>query len=217
MTRSRAREAEEAGFTLVELVVTVALFTMFMSLFIGVVISLYRGSTWVQSTSESSSGVLVTFQSLDRQIRYADSVNFPGVGASGARYIEFRTPATSLATVDQCTQWRLTSDGRLQSRKWNIGSLSSVSSWSTKMRNVIQHADPQYPFSLIKAQTSASAKQQLVLTIEGGSEAEESGSRTSTTFVARNSSIASPSNIDTIVPGVSNTPVCTIPGWEMRP
>ena len=213
----RLRRGRDAGFTIIELVVTIALFSIFMSLFIGVVVSLYRSSTWVESTSRSSSGVLVAFQNLDRQVRYADSVNFPGEGASGARYIEFRTPATSLATADVCTQWRLHPDGRLQFRQWNKGDAASVSPWVTKMNIVIQESDPNYPFRLVPARTDGSAKQQVVLTIEAGSESEDSGTRTSTTFVARNSSIASPSNVDSVTAGVSDTKVCTITGWEMRP
>lgn len=211
-----------SGFTIIELVVTIALFTLFMSLFLGVVISLTRGSTWVKSTSESSSGILITFQNFDREIRYADAINYPGTGASGAEYVEFRIPAASTATPASCVQWRFDpADGRFQSRKWNAGSVSSVSPWATKMSNVIDEPDvpgePDYPFNLIPASTDGSAKQQLELTISAGSEAEDSGSRSSTSFVARNSSIASPSNVDNNTDGVSDVHVCTIPGWEMRP
>jgi len=107
--------------------------------------------------------------------------------------------------------------GRLQFRQWNKGDAASVSPWVTKMNIVIQESDPNYPFRLVPARTDGSAKQQVVLTIEAGSESEDSGTRTSTTFVARNSSIASPSNVDSVTAGVSDTKVCTITGWEMRP
>ena len=77
------------------------------------------------------------------------------------------------------------------------------------MRNDLSGADPDEPFTLVFA-TGAHLRQELVVSLDAGRTAtSEPGADIGTTFVARNSSGTSPSNIDANDDGVSDSPVCT--------
>jgi len=204
----RGRRAGDSGFSLIELIVAMGIFTIFIAVFLTAVVSLTRATTQARVTAESASGALVVFQNIDRQVRYADSINYPGPGvATGGRYIEFRTPASSMATgLTTCTQWRyLPSKKRIEFRRWVDTAGSVASQWSTKLTNVIEKPDAGYPFALLPA--TSTAKQQLVLSLDAGTAGTSGATSISTTFVARNSSDGSPSNA-VAGNGQSATPVC---------
>lgn len=214
--RLRIRGDKESGFTLIELIVAMGIFTIFIALFLAAVVSLARGTVKAQLTTETASGISVVFQNIDRQVRYADSINYPGTGPSGAVYIEFRTPASSTKeNITRCTQWRfLVSENRLESRQWSDVPGAVRPAWQTKLTNVIAVGGDTYPFEMVPATLTGTSKQQLVLTLNAGNPngVDKAGSAVTTRFVARNSSLSSPSNSDSLVDGTSNTPVCTVPG-----
>ena len=197
--KPRKQRDGEGGFTLIELVVAMGLFTIFVALFLTAVVALIRGSGQAQVTAETSSQALLVFQSIDRQVRYADAINAPGNGTSGARYIEYRIPGESAPSgVDTCHQWRFVpSSGRIQTRQWSDVTGHTPGAWSTKLTtaNAPVPANPNYPFALIPATPSGSAKQQFALTINAGSPTYKAKADVTSVFVARNSSISSPSNV----------------------
>jgi prepilin-type N-terminal cleavage/methylation domain-containing protein len=210
VTSRRARRDE--GFTMIELMVALLIFSIFLTVVMASIISLTKASTKVQVTSQSSSAELSVFQRIDREIRYADSINYPGVGApSGDMYIEFRTPATSTASgATLCTQWRYDLATRtVQNRFWNDGS-TPTANWQTDLTNVPNDGGANYPFQLLPATnaTTGSTMQELKLTLDTGNVVVK-GAAITTTFVARNSSTSSPSNTDNTVPGKSDYPICT--------
>jgi hypothetical protein len=194
--------------------VAMFVFLVFLTIILTSVIAITGASTRAQVVSRTASGVLVVFQNIDRQIRYADSVNFPGAGATtGSRYVEFRVPASSASSgVATCTQWRYWPATRsIQTRQWTEGSAPSAN-WATKMSNVLDPGGANYPFKLTPATIGGSATQQLQFTISSGTVSITTGASMSSTFVARNSSVTSPSNSSSVVAGVSDTPVCTSSG-----
>ncbi|MCU1543335.1 MAG: hypothetical protein JWM50_1200 [Microbacteriaceae bacterium] len=221
MTERRAlsgkpRVVSTDGFSLIELVVAMGIFTIFIVLFLSAVIGLSRGTTQVKLTSESASSALIVFQNIDRQVRYADAINYPGNGPGG-RYIEFRTPASSAPTgITTCTQWRyVAADGIIESREWQDTPSSVKTPWATKITTTIATAGANYPFGMVPAVANGGAtKQQLVLTIDAGSAGLKAGASISTKFVARNSSTGSPSNVDDNGDGASDTPVCAPAGYR---
>jgi prepilin-type N-terminal cleavage/methylation domain-containing protein len=215
-SRPRRRATTDEGFSLVELIVAMGIFSVFIVLFLSAVIGLSRGTSQVKLTAESASSALIVFQNFDRQVRYADAVNFPGNGTGGARYIEFRTPAASSPTgITLCTQWRfVAADGLLESRQWDDVPGAVKSPWAAKITTAIATAGPDYPFEMVPATANGTTKQQLVLTIDAGDTALQAGASIATTFVARNSSTGSPSNIDVNGDKVSDTPVCAPSGYR---
>lgn len=212
--RLEAARKDERGYTLIELIVSMGIFSVFIVMFLSAVTGLMREATETQVRSESTSGALIVFQEMDRQIRYADAINYPGTGASGARYIEFRTPASSSLSGDtMCTQWRFTpSKNLIESREWKdvVGNVPTP--WETKLTAAISDTDPNYPFSLTPARLDGSAMQQLKLVLDAGTDGVDGSTEVSTSFVARNSSILSQSNADSNNDLISDTPVCLTTG-----
>lgn len=214
MARTISPKADESGFTLIELLVSMVIFAVFLAILVGSIVGITRASSRTQLLAQTSSSILAAFQTLDRQIRYANAINFPGTGTSGARYIEFRTGADSSSTgTVMCTQYRYVVTGRtLQSRQWQDVLGSTPTAWATKITSVIDLGGSNYPFTMIPASIGGSTMQQLVLTVSSGTDIVTPGAAIATTFVARNSSITSPSNSSSVTANVSDTPVCLATG-----
>jgi prepilin-type N-terminal cleavage/methylation domain-containing protein len=211
--RSARRVAsDETGFTLVELMIAMFIFGVFVTVLIASITGISRAAARAQVVARTSSSVLAVFQDIDHQVRYADSVNFPGSGVSGARYVEYRIPASSSSTgVTTCGQWRYTpSTGKLDFRSWQDIASPVPTAWVTKLTGVKGSVTSTYPFQLIPASLSGAANQQFVLTLDAGSAAFTQGAAISSRFLARNSSTLSQSNAQSVTAGVSDTPVCPI-------
>ncbi|MEP6481573.1 MAG: type II secretion system protein [Rhodoglobus sp.] len=212
--RQRLR-SDQSGFTLVEMIAAMLVFAIFAAILLTSTIGITRAVSKSELFVRSSSAELAVFQSFDRQIRYAESINFPGTGNDGNRYIEFRTGADSTAdgTV-LCTQWRFVPALKvIQSRYWTDVVGSTKSPWITKISTVVDLGGSTYPFKLVPAtNVTDHATQRLVLSISSGTDLVTPGAAISTTFIARNSSNQSPSNLSTHVVGASDTPVCLTTG-----
>jgi prepilin-type N-terminal cleavage/methylation domain-containing protein len=183
------RDDADAGVTMVELLVTIFVFAIFLSIVTSSLIGITRASTQAQTISRSSTGVLDVFQKFDRAVRYADVINAPGATSSG-RYVEFRIPAATTGGAATCVQWRFVpSSQTLQTRQWADGSASPSIPFVTKLKSVFDKSG-NYPFALVPAGSAGSSMQQLTLTVVAGNAATKTA-EISTTFVARNSTVAS--------------------------
>lgn len=209
LRRARSLNSDQQGFTLVELLVSMLVFAIFLTILISSIVGITRASTRVSVIAQTSNGILSVFQSMDRQIRYADSINFPATVANGNVYVEFRTPASSAPNgVTTCTQYRyVPSTLSLQLRQWPDVAGTPAPAWINGLTNVANDGGSTYPFKMIPASSGGSLMQQLTLSIDGGA-APLKGAAIATTFVARNSSVASPSNAQSLLAGTSDTPVC---------
>ncbi len=202
--------------TLVELLVSMAIFTVLITVIMGGVVMMSRSAVRADATVTASDGLRTVFQRLDRQVRYAEAVNFPGVGAGGRQYVEFRVGATVSATGKAtCTQWRWDpTAGTLDRRSWEDRAGGVVRGFATVVRDaqppVPGDVDP-YPFQLLKA-TNDNPRQRLVVRLRAGDPQFSRVVEQQTVFVARNSSTNSLTNSDTVTPGVSDIPVCMAGG-----
>lgn len=182
------RRDAQAGVTLVELMVTMFVFTIFLGIVLSSLIGLTKASTQAQTVARSSTGVLDIFQKFDRAIRYADVINPPGDTING-RYVEFRVPAAAAGSPATCTQWRYVPlKNIIQSRQWKDGAASPSIPFNTKLSYVFDDG-ADYPFILTPA-GGGSDMQQLTLTVDAGNAAQK-GALISTKFVARNSTVKS--------------------------
>jgi prepilin-type N-terminal cleavage/methylation domain-containing protein len=213
MVESRIESRGDRGYTLIELTISMFVFSILAAVVLTALIGLSRATSDAQARSISASGIVSVTQGLDRQVRYADSINYPGTGTLGRKYIEFRTPAASSATgFTQCTQWRFwPAEGRIETRTWRDGT-TPPTAWATRMTEVIDRNVATYPFEMIPANPSGSLAQRLRITIEAGS--ARTGSESSLAFVARNSSVQSPSNVDANLDGSSDSPICNPTGYR---
>ena len=199
----------EIGLTLVELMVSMLVFSIFIAILLSSILGVTKAATQAQVIARAASGTLSVFQNFDREIRYADAINYPGAGGSGARYVEFRIPAVSSDANAICRQWRFDPNtGFLQSRQWFDVTPFSNPTWVTRLSVVFDDGGSNYPFAVSPAQRSGSAMQQLTLTLDAGN-ATQRGAAIASNFVARNSSIASVSNDNVIYAGASGARVCT--------
>jgi prepilin-type N-terminal cleavage/methylation domain-containing protein len=207
----RATRELDRGFTMVELMIALAVFSIFLVVVMTSVVSITKASTTAQVTARSSSAELATFARMDHEIRYADSINFPGTGSpSGDMYIEFDTPATATTSkIALCTQWRFDPTARVvQVRQWNNQTgITPPTTWDTLLTNVANDGGASYPFQMLPATRNGAKNEQLVLTLDTGNTSVKGAAITSN-FVARNSSIQSQSNTDDTAAGTSDSPIC---------
>lgn len=209
----RRRTGDDAGMSLVELIVSMGIFTIVISIFMAGVAGMARSTARAQAVGDAGDAVRNVFQRMDREFRYAAAINRPGQGGVGTYYVESLTTAVPVGLNPLCTQWRyVTATRTLEMRSWRTGA-ASAGSWrimADDVRNDL--TDPaRRPFAFTPAGPVYQRQQLRVLLDVGPGPAgpnERVGAELDSTFVARNSSTSSQSNRDDDANGQSDTPVC---------
>ncbi|WP_084126580.1 prepilin-type N-terminal cleavage/methylation domain-containing protein [Demequina sp. NBRC 110054] len=146
MPRTWKRRPDDAGLTLTELLISMAIFGVLMAIVFTALISVTYMSKdtlgQVRAIEEARLGV----SQIDRQIRSgnvildpaSESVATSGVGAFFSMRINTQEDGD-----DMCVQWRvIDSDGDgfgdLQFRKWEPGNTGSVTDWGVVARNLVE-------------------------------------------------------------------------------
>ena len=204
----RARFGDpEAGTTLMELIVGMALMSIFMSIFLTSVLLMTKTANKVEATSITASQTNQAFLRLDKTVRYASAISTPGVAsASGDWYVELDSPATTVGGYDTCTQLRIDS-GRLQQRTWTIANGAAISTTAPTWTSIASFltngsasaTSADVPFAAPTASTSASTtfqQLQVVLVATSGNSSSATN-RTQMTFTALNSDVSLASNATT--------------------
>jgi prepilin-type N-terminal cleavage/methylation domain-containing protein len=196
-SRPRTPLRDDGGFSLVELVAAMAIFT------IVIVISLaaLRGmvTTTVRTTQVADARVEADrlYNRLDKIVPYASAVN-PAGQAGGDWWVEFRTDVAAGGLAARCWQLRLDdSDAVARLRSWPPGDPASVSAWTTVATGAVVR-DGVPPFTMAPADESV-ARQRLTLALDVAL-AGAPPYPLDTTFTARNTSGATSTN--------DGTPVC---------
>src|SRR5947207_136578 len=103
--RFRGRSALDSGATLMELIVSLGIFTVVLGVVAAVVLQMTSALSKAQATTDTSNEVRRVFDLMDHQVRYADAINSPTqVGSNW--YVEFRTSADGDGDgYPTCTQW----------------------------------------------------------------------------------------------------------------
>ncbi len=141
-------DRNDGGMTLIELLVAMGLFTILIGVFMSGVAAMTSVTVRIQAAADSSDEVRRAYQRLDKQLRYADAVNRPGVVA-GKQYIEFRSPAPDAASSPVCTQYRLNgSADTLEYRTWDDAAGATATSWAVVASNVMNNpaTEPAFTF-----------------------------------------------------------------------
>lgn len=100
----RARR-DEAGYTLIELIVTSGLVCVVMAVFTTAILQIFRTSDQVESTATARSQLQLAFQRFDRELRYASWIAVPSTRLSSGWYVEFAS-----SDGKECLQLRLATD-----------------------------------------------------------------------------------------------------------
>jgi prepilin-type N-terminal cleavage/methylation domain-containing protein len=123
LTRRRNRRSrDERGFSLIELLVSMAIFAVLLSVMMSVIIAMTKSSNKTQSVADAAAQGLRATQALDKELRYADWVNpTPTSPATSVSTTSISFEGLTNAGVVQCYQWHLTG-GVLQQRSWTSAS-----------------------------------------------------------------------------------------------
>ena len=110
VTRNRA--ADEAGLTIMELVMAMVLMGIFGSIFAAGVVQMYKAANGAEATQSMQSRLNTVFERLDAEIRYSAAISTPSTTS---------TPTVGYLNIDgaerRCTQLRV-ADGKLLRRSW---------------------------------------------------------------------------------------------------
>jgi prepilin-type N-terminal cleavage/methylation domain-containing protein len=165
------RPAGEAGFTLMEVTVTLSLMSIVTALFSTAIVQLFSATNNNEALAVATAQLHNAFVRLDRDIRYASGISKPGsAGAGGNEYVEYAITNTG-TTV--CTQLRLVvSTGLLQTRsKTGAG---PASAWST----LASYLTSASSFTRVPASTSTKPFQQLDVALRAQVGSSSTGSAT---------------------------------------
>ncbi|WP_084103665.1 type II secretion system protein J [Demequina sp. NBRC 110056] len=198
-----AREGADDGFTVIELMVSMIIFTIVMIVIMAAVSSMTATAVRTQAVSDNTTQFRTVFQRLDKEVRYASDINVPA-RVNGNWYVEYLIPANTASGDAECVQWRVRgTTAELQRRSWDPEAPSSVSGWitvATQLRNDLTDSSDQ-PFTMLRAgQARADApnyvNQRLAVYLDAGigESRDASGGQLDVTLVARNSSTSSVTN-----------------------
>ena len=180
---------------MIEIVTTLAIMSIAMSIFTTGILQIYRFVNKTESMSITQSQINLAVLRLDKELRYAAGISTPGLlGADW--YVEYLTTNTGTAT---CTGLRLTvttTQPQLQLRTWPQGTYPSPApGWATMASEV----NSTQPFTVIAPdQDVAYQRLRLTLTASAGTAPTATATQTDVTFTALDTSL-----------GTSNTTVCS--------
>jgi prepilin-type N-terminal cleavage/methylation domain-containing protein len=182
---ARAAVPRDAGMTLAEVLVAMAVTSVVMVVATAGIVQMYRTSDRADVLSTEMTQLQTAFQLLDRSVRYATAISQPNPAAStsGDWYVEW-TSIAGATTV--CTQLRLDpSSGLLQRRSEPAG--GQPGGWTTVASLLIG----TQPFTLQPASTSGYPHQRLTVdvTVRPTANSSELARRSIFSFTALNTSL----------------------------
>jgi Tfp pilus assembly protein PilW len=110
--------ADDAGYSLMDLLVAMSVMSILMVVVIGAVAEIYSNVTRTEGTSFAREEIGNSFRRLDKELRYATWISTPGkVGPSW--YLEYGVPSTG-SVADYCRQLKFdVGNGVLTLAKWD--------------------------------------------------------------------------------------------------
>jgi Tfp pilus assembly protein PilW len=138
MTDAPAPEAsDDAGFTLVDVLVSMLIMSIVMVIFTTGIIQLHRLANSTEARSDAQSQISVALLRLDKEVRYAAGIGLPHT-VNGNPYVEY---LITRAGGDQCVQLRV-AGGILSRRTWIPGAVPLAPAPWTALASNITTAQP---------------------------------------------------------------------------
>lgn len=197
------RGGTDDGVTTIELVVSMTIMAVMMTVFTTGVLQMYRAANKTESLSTAQSQLNTVFLRLDKLVRYASGLTVVDE-RDGGHYVGLLavtaapSPSTTARTRERCYALRL-KDGQMRITEWNDGVLQTSAPLWTPIAGDVHPPAGGRPFTVTPASASNPFMQlrlHLVATVGSGTQ----GTRTDTKvgFTALNTSLTTPA-----------TPVCT--------
>jgi len=191
----------QGGFTLVELMVTMGVLSIFMAMMAGIFETMNMTTSKTVSIGQTSSQLYDAFLRVDKEMRYAAAINQPGQSGTDW-YVEFQSTYTG---VPVCTQLRVdTASQQFQQRTWTeTGSPITASAWTPLATSIVNNPTTQVPFAFTPTSGSLIHQRLTIYLVDAsGSSPNVTDSASSINYSALNTSPLT----------VTNTPgqlVCT--------
>jgi prepilin-type N-terminal cleavage/methylation domain-containing protein len=110
--------SRDDGVTMIEVVVSLTLMAVLMTIFTTSVISVYRNVNLTETLSTAQAQLNTAFLRLDKDVRYASGISRPDA-LGHSYYVEYLNTSSG---TEICTQLRFgATTGLLQRRTWNRG------------------------------------------------------------------------------------------------
>ncbi len=178
--RGRRRDAaggDDAGVTLIELMVAMTLTSAVLVLFTGAVVQLYGTANRAESIGVAQARLQTALQRLDKEVRYTSDITAAG-SVGGAWYVELLTTVGT----PTCIQLRM-QDGRLQRRTWTENQIATTATAWQPLASGVRAAGVAAPFTMLPADATVSYERlRLRLATDAGADSAE----TDITFTALN-------------------------------
>ncbi len=199
MNARRGRRDDDRGFTLIEVIAAMAIFTVLLMVFAKAIGLMTTTTARITGNTDSATQVRQATDLLSRQLGVAAGTNSP-VAKNTYWYLEFETDAVLAGTDPTCTQWRYvpataTVPGRLQYR--TSSTVRQVpSTWFTAARGLVNDSVTQRPFTVYPSDTGFSLARvavDLFVTTNQGNVIETEGQ-----YTLRNATDAAPPSASTV-------------------
>lgn len=182
------RTGDDAGMTLIEVLVTMTIMSSVMIIFTTGIIQMYRVANKSESVSLSHTQVSLVFQRLDKELRYADGIGLE-YAAQGDFYVEYRffDYLTGDTATRRCAQLKLeTATRQLKHRSWPAdGTPDTV--WSRLASDVSAAAQPFRLYETDPEATIGFQRLGVKVVVDIGANAQKTSTSTEVIFTALNS------------------------------
>jgi type II secretory pathway pseudopilin PulG len=170
------REDSDAGFTLLDTVMSTVVMTIVMAVFTSSVLVMYRTANNIDAKSLAQTQIAQALLRIDRQLRYAKGISKE---YGGGTYVDFLTVRKD---QQQCVQLRV-SGNVLAQRTWTYQKTPiDLTAWTPLASNVTSTGSQPFTY-LAPSQTQGFQQLKVSLFIGSGSGREAS----TVTFTALNS------------------------------
>lgn len=203
--RGRVRgTGDDQGLTLVELLVSMAIFSTIIGFVYGVLITVQKQSVDVQAREQSVGNARLAIEQMDRQIRSGNVLYDPN-DTTDPGYLPLSMRIYTQANGDEkCVQWQIL-NGRLRTRSWSTTwqTDANISAWSMVAGNVLNTtADATQPFAL-PAGTTAFGKRLINVNLRVKSPSDKGGEQViQTSLSGRNTQYGYDTGVCSPVPPV---------------
>jgi prepilin-type N-terminal cleavage/methylation domain-containing protein len=174
--RAAGREpGADAGVSLVELVVTMTIMSIFMAIFTTAAVQMFHYETDAETATSAKTQIHIAFLRLDKDIRYASAISVPNTS-----YVEYlRTDLPDPV----CTElWMDTAGRQLRRRTWVQGTTPG-SDWGT----IVSGVSATQPFTLLPPVIPFTTQRLRVNLVVGPAGSTGSSRVMDLTFTAANS------------------------------
>lgn len=191
------RTPRDAGYSLTELLVVMAIFGGLMSMMLLILITVQRQTRDNAGRSEQVRQAKLGLSQIDRQVRSGNVVIDPAQAGELPRSLRVYTQTDG---VRRCVQWQIM-DQTLRYRSWDPGVGGAVEAWRVVARTLLP--DAQQPAVNFERVTAAGGSQAQSVRVRLFLQAEESNGRpveVTTILSGRNTIYGYPADVCSPIP-----------------